>query len=27
MFFFIDKRWIYAVNRNFTVFLAGDDMV
>ena len=25
MFFFIDKRWISAVKRNFTVFLLCDD--
>ena len=26
MFFFIDKRWIYAVNKNFTVFFWEDDI-
>ena len=27
MFFLIERRWIYAVNKNFTVFFADDDML
>jgi hypothetical protein len=26
MFFLMDKRWIYAVNKNFTVFFWEDDI-